>query len=408
MAKLTTGILGYTEETTFGVRVDPSDSQLRRFGLETTDWDFPKELVEPNIQMVSSSYDPATLTYGNKIVKFSTPPYVLIDVKELSYIAATVNTLESGTPDKRHSIVPVEPATAYAGPSRTIHSETAGVVLKQDAAGCVVEELNITCVKGDPRGPIITESFVGQRITDDDADYTLIGTNSGAVADPEGVEGQYVANDLDNANPGPKPITFGTSDLRAVAGYETSPKAFVMPTSLSVIIGGTTDLDTGNPTTYGNVAGGTDLTSYCKKWGIKVAFAYDTGDEQRPNRTGTNNYNQSIQAYLMGVLLTGRTINVTIELDPETTPFTLIDDMHNNVSTNELYFKVQKSDDSDDWIVFALAPATGGTVSNLLVDMQGKINYKAISGPYTFNYTCKNIIIVGGNAFDTCRSLSGT
>ena len=398
---ITTGILGYTEETTYAVRKNPADGQLRRFGIETSPWKMPKEKVTPNVQMVASSFDPQTLTYGDRLVEFK-HEYYLVDAKELSYIGQ-VTTTDTTTPDKRHRITPTEPSQAFVNDSRTIHCETAGVVTKVDIAGCLTTNLELSSVKGDPRGVLIKEDFIGQRIVDDNVTTNLLGhSGSETTQDPEGVQGVNVANDLDNASPGSHPITFSTADFRTANGYETAPKAFIWPTTGAVNIGGTITMTDGD--SLGNLSGGTDLTSSCSKWTIKIGHEYEF---YRPNRTGTNNYGKSIQPYIFGARLKSRTITSVFELDPDSTVMGLFVDGMKETSTNELYIKVQKSNDSNDWIVFAFKP-TSGTTSNIYVDWDGSVTYKAITNKHLVGFQNKNINIIAGNEFDTLRSLSGT
>lgn len=397
---VTTGIVGYTEETTYGVRVDPADSQLRRFGMESEDWPFPDEKAGPNIQNVSSSFDPQTLTYGDRTVPF-THSYALIDAKELSYIGVVTST-DTTTPDYRHRITPTQPSQAYTAASRTVHAETLGEAMQLDIPGCLTTELQMSCIKGDPRGVMVKETFEGQRLVTDAPTHTLIGTNSGAVADPELSTGANVTNALDNGSPGSAPITFGTADFRTATGYETTPKAFQMLTSNTADIGGTITMTDGD--TLGDLASGTDLTSSIKSWLIKVGMNYEF---ERPNRTGTNNYNQSNQSYIFGGRLVSRTITSILELDPDSTTVGLVEDSLKNTSNQEIYLKVEKSDDVNDWIVFALKPVSG-TTSNVRLNIDARLNFKAVTNTYKLAFMNKDLSIIAGNEFNTLRSLSGT
>ena len=130
-------------------------------------------------------------------------------------------------------------------------------------------------------------------------------------------------------------------------------------------------------------------------------------DFVRPNRTGTNNYGKSIQPYIYGGRLKSRSITSIFELDPTSTVMGLYDDGLLQTSTSELYIKVQKSAVQNDWIVFAFKP-TSGTTSNLFLDWDGSIGYKAITNKHLLSFHNKNLNIIAGNAFDTLRSLSGT
>lgn len=410
MATIKTGTIQYFDESSYSVR-DAGIDIYRRFGLETGDMPLPVEKPMVVFQTTAAKFVPNKLDYGNITVEFPLT-YVLLDAKELSYIGGTpAKVTTGGTPAYRHYIVPLKPSVGVSLPSRTVHIElstNAGTTITErlDVAGCQTKDLEISYNVMDPRGVMVKETFNGQRIVTDAATHNLLGATTGAVADPETVQGQYSTNRLDETNVGSKPPIIGTNSITSVFRdadeYDEAQETFC--DLKEVAVGGTAELDTGETTTFGNNTGGTTLTTLLKQFVIKVQH---TLRQEYVNRSGTNNYNASIRRYPLGSFVLKTDILVSLVLDPETATLGLFETPSLLTSSNELYLKVSKRGNANDWIAFIFKPleSTGDSTENLQVDYEGIFGFKVIEGLYTVHFHAKDLVIVAGNAFATLRDV---
>lgn len=420
MTQIIYGTRGYVEELNFALRDQPTE--FRYFGNipAGSSSKMPKERVTPLMKQISSKFVASSIKYDDIHVEFAFE-YQLVDGKELSYIDNAITSTDNqvaGVPDWKHTVEVVDPANAYSLPSRTIHielyDELGAFVRALDVIGCLIKSIEIKHVIDDPDGVKVIETFIGQRITNNNPTSNLLGAVAGAVADPEGVQGDNYADSIAVAAPNSgSAASDSDSDglsfvFRAGSGYATNPQPFkVSKASVnSINVGGTLQMDPATPATYGTVtSSGTpgDLKSYYKAFGIKVDFTYK---ESRPDRAGTNNFGSSISPYLMNALVQTASIVTTLQLDTDSAVLDMNLDKYKQDRTKSIFYKVEKFNDAGDWIAFCFAPHTSGAIQNVNFDFDGDFDFLSIQEFYTFSWACKDLVIVIGNDFSTLRAVS--
>ena len=387
----TTGTWGYIDEVTYAVRVAAAAS--RRFGNDNESMAVPKEKRAIINRKVSSSYDSNSKSYGNVEVKFPVN-YSLVDLRELSYNSASISS--AGSAPTLHLMDLVAVSEAFTLPSRTFHSEWAGITKRSDVAGCLLENQAINYAVIDPNGVQIKDSFVGQRvITSDNLASNLFNNET---EDMEFSKTATVATVLKatGQSGGSAPNSIGASVLRST--YATNPQPFVIKkgTANQVVVGGTGNL------AAGTVTGGTDLTDELSGFGINIANEYDFS---RPSRAGFTNYGKTIQPYIQGALLQDRTMTVALVLDPTSDSLSFFEDPQLEKLDNEIFIKVQKADDATDWISFMFT--SSGSQYNPQEDYTGNFGFIEDTQFDTIGWQPNKLRIAGENAHPNLRSAVG-
>lgn len=388
----TTGTWGYNDEAIYAVRVAAAAS--RRFGNEIGSMRIMKEKRDIISRKVSSSYDSNSKSYGNVEVKFPVD-YSLVDLRELSYNSASISS--AGSDPTLHLMDLVEVNQAFTLPSRTFHAEWAGITKRIDIAGCLLETQSIKYAINDPRGVRITDNFIGQRkTTSDNVVSNLFGQTSGSTEDMEFSDGDNAVDTVLKAtgqSGGSLPNILGDSVLRST--YLTNPQPFIVDKTSAnqIVVGGTGNL------AAGTVAGGTDLTSALSGFGIEINNEFSLS---RPGRAGTNNYNKSIQPYIQGAFLESRTLTCALVLDPTADTISFYEDPELETLGNEIFIKVQKADDSADWIAFMFT--SSGTQYNPQEDYEGMFGFVEDSQFDTIGWQPNKLRIAGENVHCVLRS----
>lgn len=418
MTTIVSGIIGTIDETTYGVRVDPTDgdSAVHRLGHEESDIPYPTEHHTIINKIVSTSFGSAVMRIDGVEVSLEIT-YRLIDGKQLSYIGkvTTINNTVAGDPDYKHQIDILKPSDGFVLDSRTVHIEiydASGTLLDAiDMIGSVDNNVKVHYNAKSAKGILVTEKFLGQRVTKKSVTPTtnMYGQSSGSTPDPEGVTGDNVANRIDEASAGASPVIVGTNgvthSLRAGAGYASNGQPFVInkSTSNAVNIGGTIQTDSGTPSTFGTLtSGGTDLKTLLEGFEINIDFTFNT---DRVDRPGTNNYNKSLKHYIQYPLVDFVTIGLILQLASDSVAHGLDVDALKNTINNAIYILVEKFNDANDWIAFIFQPFSGNT-ENIQIDLTEKFPFLLNSDNIKLAYQCKDLVIIVGNAFSTLRAIS--
>ena len=408
------GKLGYVLESVFARRNVPTVFQ--RFGNVYNIDNIPRETVNTFKQQHSSLFLPADIQYTDREVKVVIK-YQLIDAKETSFVGITPTTSDTvtGNPRYRHKTTIVKPSEAFTLHSRTLHLElfdSSGTFqVAMDVAGMQTRNIQIEHKVGDVSGVVVTETLVGQRVINDNPTTNLFGKNTGTTPDVENVQGQYYANRITNANRGSAPAQSVLDSLefllRAAVGYETASQPFhISKANTNVVnIGGTVELTTNTSDNYGKVtSGGTDLTQYYAGFIINIGINFT---EDRPQRSGYNNYGNPIQPYIMNALVQGVTVGLVLLLDSVPITLALEIEKYKGTINQPIYLRIEKFNDTNDWLAFVFSPDnTTDPIRNLPVDLKAKLDALNLEGISSFTYDCKDITQIAGNAFSVHRALT--
>lgn len=390
---ITEATVGYIEESIYAIRVAAAAS--RRFGLEFGKFKIPQEKRSIIRKAISSSFNPNSQSYGEVQVEFPLN-YVLVDARELSYLDDVIETGGS-SPNFLHKITLVEPTGAFTLPSRTFHMETSGLARRFDVPGCLTKTMELKLAVTDPRGMLVKEDLLGQRVSNSNGILSnLYGQTSGTTEDPEFSIGDRAADTVLKAtgqSGGSLPNSLGESVFRAA--YQNRPRPFLLQKGVAnqVVIGGDGDEDAGT------VSGGIDLTSAIKGIGMKINHTFNI---QRPSRSGTSNYNKSIQPYIFGAFIEDRTLEVSLVLDATSDVIEHMEDSQLEVLDNQIFIKVQKDNNSDDWISYMFSSA--GDIYNPLADYEAEVGFIEDTQFHTLGWAPQTLNILANNDNATLRS----
>lgn len=392
---VTTGTVSYFDEDTYAVR--KVNTASRRFGMESGHFDVPAEARNTIRQKVSSLFGANKISYGDVGVEFPLE-YVLIDARELSYGIDYQSGSTSGSDPYTHVISEQTPALAFTLPSRTIHTELAGITKQIDAAGCLLKDQEVKLAVTDPAGFRVKDTYIGQRvISSDNVVSNLFGATSGIGQPNEDMEFSVGANAATTVlkatgqDGGSLPNVIGEPSFRAA--YQNNPRPFILPTTGAIVYGGSANLATGVNT------GGTDITSAVKGLGMRTKFTYEF---VRPNRSGTNNYGKPIQPYIMGGYITDRQYELSLILTPIQSVIDLFENPQLESLSDELFIKGVKDNNAADTISFMFASL--GDVFNPLSSYEAMAGFVTDTQFHTVGYAPNELTTVAVNSNAALRS----
>ncbi len=299
--------LGYTKETTYGTRIRAgtvANTTTKVYGA----WKGPFPLVQESPKIIeyqkSGSFDPATLAYGNREVRFQLPSNLLDPVRILEQVYGQLATTGPVSGIYTHTITGTEPSEGAVLPSRTYHKQTSGLTTDfiLDISGCYVEEVNFGYVAGDP-GVECLEKILAQRVTDENATSDIAGVAS--------------ASDEDDAKAYTNDPTLGTGVTEEDPFY------------LSLLS------ESGN-----------DIVDDVLAVNIKVKNTFKENRTARPS--GYNNYGHNINGYLSSAYYKSRSHEVTLDLKPTDATLAFWDKLQSHSLDTDLIIKFKRQTKTND------------------------------------------------------------
>ena len=301
MARVTKYNIGYKEETTFGVRVRTGGTPFAAtvtyaIGSHKT-LELPVEIPSIVKSPIITSYDPNDMKYGAKEVAFDLK-YGAIEFWFLKYLLGEVSTPGPASGIYTNTITCSEPADSTVYPSRTFHIETDGLTTDKliDVCGAVGIEVDFGWVAGE-HNISVREKIIAQRITDEAATHDLAG----------GSDTDYAAENYTD-----DPIWHDT-DLTEADVWRCTE---VTHNTTNVI----TSLLSGNL----NIKGGYHAP--------------------RTNRTGTDNYDNTINKYITNVFRKQgeREYTITLALIPDDNAAAFLTSLQQNSYNNDMTIKFER------------------------------------------------------------------
>ena len=355
---LTSGTLGFYDEDnldagSYGTRKmdgTPANTVTVTLGEYIDSFPIPVEKPAWVDRTKFTGFDIGNLKAGAKIVEFSLA-YNLYEGHPLLYILGPIQAAPGGGDDAYiHTLTGITPAIGVELPSRTGHIQIEDSLTTDryiDICGCISKSIDIGGNIEIP-GVKVTESFVAQRITDENATTDLDGVASAGTEDD--------AQDFTAA-----PI-FKDTNLTVEDGYYLK----------SIVVGGTT------------------ITKDIVTWNIKIVNEFVP---RRANRAGTDNYGRTINNYVGAYYLKSRRYNITLSVLPTDETFPMWTRMQaGNVADNDIVITLTrtKSHDSvENTIVF-----TFDTTNCPVIDITGMVNF-ALGNSASWSFILQPKTLVG-------------
>lgn len=341
---LTNGTLGtYDEDNsgaaaggagTYGTRkMDGTPANTVTYAIGDMIQSFPIPVEKPAWidRQPFSSYDYGDLKAGAKSVEFDLS-YLLIEGQPLLYALGYIAAAPGGSDNAYiHTITGITPAVARELPSRTFHIQLEGSLTTSryiDICGVITKQIDIG---GETKNAAIkvSEKFVAQRITDENATTDLTGTASAGSEDD-------------------------AQDFSAAPAWYDSALTYEDHYYLEDIsVGGQTVLK--------------DLNS----WNISIQNELIP---RRANRVGTDNYGRTINNYVGAWYLKGRRYNISLNVLPTDETYPIWAKMQaGNVADNDLIISLTRTkavDGLENTIVY-----TFDTTICPVLDITGMVNF---------------------------------
>jgi len=336
---LTKGTLGYYDEDNLGsgtyatrnMAATPADTVTYALGEYIDSFPIPIEKTHFIDKTKFTGFDYGDLKQGSKSVEF-TLPYILMEGPPLLYALGPIPSAPTGSDDAYvHTLEGMTPSDGVELPSRTFHIQMEDSLTTSryiDICGVVTKTIDIGGNMNDPYIKV-SESFVAQRITDENATTDLDGVASAGSEDD--------AQDFTNA-----PRYFDTNLTVNDAYYLKSI-----------------------------TVGGTDITKDLVSWNIKIINELVP---RRANRSGTDNYGRTINNYVGAWYLKSRRYQISLAALPTDETYPMWTRMQaGNVSDNDLvitFTRTKSADGVENTIVW-----TFDTSTCPIIDITGMVNF---------------------------------